>query len=1705
MFGAHSRSKAARDRGSRSARKSRRPGALHRLLGCEVLEDRRLLSASTWEALQTPPVDDGTPARVGQATPPVADAAAAPAVNTGRLIVRFSDAANSAASADAVRAVGGTIAQTLPLINGVVVNVATVGVDIATVAAQWQALPGVVYAEPDYVYQVETLPNDPQFDQLWGLQNTGQSSGTAGVDSNAVAAWANTTGSSQIVVADIDTGIDYNHPDLAANVWTNPGEIAGDGIDNDHNGYIDDVYGIDTVNGDCDPMDDHGHGTHTAGTIGAVGDNGVGVVGVNWNVKIMGLKFLDAGGSGSTSGAIAALQYMTMMKTQYGINIVASNNSWGGGGYSQALYDAIQASNDAGIMFVAAAGNSNVDADAAPQYPAAYDLPGIISVGAIDRTAARAWFSNYGATTVDLAAPGVAILSTTPNNTYASYNGTSMATPHVTGAVALAVAYAGDVGLDAVKTAILNSAVFTASFAGKCVTGGRLNIAGMLDQLHLGVVASTPAQLSVQTTRPTQFTLQFNHAIDPASVAATDFTVNGIVADQVTIDDGVTLTFRFNTSPVANQGRQTMAIAAGAIERLDDHSTCGNWTGAFYYDVLSTQVVSMQPADGGIAAPPLTAIRFDFNEAMDWSSFERADLQLSRGLFSYASWIDADTVDCIVSGLGAEGAVDVQLLAGSLRDVYGNSVGGYSGTFYLDYAAEVFPTLQPVLPEGSLIQQQSLAREISYSADVDRFSVTLGAGELLSVVLDPATTLRGTVEVWGPAGGLLASAAASTAGQGLIVQTLPIATTGTYTVRVSGDGATTGGYQLQLVLNAAIEAERFDGVTNDTPATAADLGGSLLTLPGTTARRGAVLGSQRLPLQPTVSVVSGAVNQMFGTLDSIVDGVGSPRGSNSYWGLRWFDLQTVLQIDLGRSVALTGLSLNADADDQFLIEYYDSGASTWRTLWNVPSYQAIVTGLVSRPDYGYTENERFHALGTTIVTDKLRLAAVSGSNAQFTVNELELQLAPDVYRLPLAAGETASLALQSANYSYLTLEVIDAQGQVLASGQSATNTQQIVSQFTAPTGGVYYARVSGLGDYTLVTMTNGQFESEPNAAAATPTQNSATFLGAISLGAGEHSSRPRPLGQETYRLDGAVHEYASGFSPLDNLWLNQFSTTAGAEVIDSISLNFGPSLFVGTPASVVVMSDPNGDGDPHDAVLLSETAVEVAGSGFTEGWITVPITPTRVSGSFFVGALVRDNWEWGTPILYDVATPDLHRSWIVLADAYSMNLANMAALFDFRLMGGNAAIRANAAAAGDVDRYTLQVAAGEHYTLSTTTPFGTGAAARDLLDPIVEVYDAQGQLVARDNNSAADGRNALLSFTAAQSGTYTIQVSAAATTGAYVLNATRGYSAIAGRRLFYNNSAFDGRSAAADATDDGAIVAGVSALLPGQWPLGTFATSASKGINGVMIDVAGLPGTETLTAADFSFKVGSTSNPANWTTLATAPSVSIRRGAGVGGADRVSLTWADGTLTNTWLEVTVRATAATGLAAADRFYFGNSVGDVTGDGIATFDDMFAVYQHVGQPVATPSFYDVDGDGAIGFSDVLAVSQQISLSARLSALSGPALGATGAIAVLGPGRSAALRDTEQAAFNAYWTSSLGGSAAPSSNRVALSGPATDEPPASTATPVAPPQDNAARQRQALNLLALDYAFRSVDQWSACSPNSWANDPLEGKRRGAALTV
>tara|TARA_B100001057_G_scaffold220615_1_gene220994 strand:- start:2917 stop:12516 length:9600 start_codon:yes stop_codon:yes gene_type:complete len=349
----------------------------------------------------------------------------------------------------------------------------------------------VEIVEPDYFVTIVKMPDDSYRNKLWGMHNTGQTGGTDDKDIDGPEAWDKTTGSKNVLGAIIDTGVDRNHEDLKANMWTNPGEIPGNGKDDDGNGFIDDVHGWDFVNNDNNPHDDHSHGTHCAGSIGGVGNNGKGVVGVAWNVSMVGIKFLSGSGGGSTSDAIKSVAYATKIGVDF------TSNSWGGGGSSASLKQAIEEAGKKGVGFIAAAGNHAGNNDSRPSYPASYDLDNVIAVGSHDHRGNKASSSCYGKKSVDLFAPGVSIYSTVPGNRYASYSGTSMATPHVAGAYALVQSLNPDWTCKQIKEALMNSTDAEAGLKERCVTGGRLNVFKALqtEPAKENLIAAKPATL----------------------------------------------------------------------------------------------------------------------------------------------------------------------------------------------------------------------------------------------------------------------------------------------------------------------------------------------------------------------------------------------------------------------------------------------------------------------------------------------------------------------------------------------------------------------------------------------------------------------------------------------------------------------------------------------------------------------------------------------------------------------------------------------------------------------------------------------------------------------------------------------------------------------------------------------------------------------------------------------------------------------------------------------------------------------------------------------------------------------------------------------------------------------------------------------------------------------------------------------------------
>jgi subtilisin family serine protease len=407
----------------------------------------------------------------------------------GEVIVKYRPGIAAARRASVLRALpGSSRLRSLDLIHAERVRVT--GMTEAEAIARLQADPAVEYAEPNYLIHADAIPNDSLFTQLWNMHNTGQGGAFANDDIHATQAWDLYTGDPTLKIGVIDSGVDYNHPDLAANIWTNPGEIPGNGIDDDGNGYIDDVHGYDFVNNDGDPMDDYFHGTHVAGTIGAVGNNVTGIAGVTWRCQMVPIKFINNLGVGDEAAAIAALQYAIT------VGVRVTNNSWGNMPGGQALLDAINAAGAAGQLFVNAAGNNGWNLDFVPVYPTSYVTPYMITVAATDGRDLRPSWSNYGAATVNLGAPGLNVFSCKPGGLYQSLNGTSMAAPHVTGAVALAMGYFPHATPLQIRQLVLSNTDPVASMATSTISGGRLDVYKVLhagDHVAPGRIANLAA------------------------------------------------------------------------------------------------------------------------------------------------------------------------------------------------------------------------------------------------------------------------------------------------------------------------------------------------------------------------------------------------------------------------------------------------------------------------------------------------------------------------------------------------------------------------------------------------------------------------------------------------------------------------------------------------------------------------------------------------------------------------------------------------------------------------------------------------------------------------------------------------------------------------------------------------------------------------------------------------------------------------------------------------------------------------------------------------------------------------------------------------------------------------------------------------------------------------------------------------------------
>lgn len=648
------------------------------------------------------------------------------------LFVRFNPNITENASNNAHLQTGATVLKEYEDIKGLQLVKIPDNININDAIAIYLSNKDIVYAEPNYIYKTETIPDDTYYNNLWGLSRI-----------NTPAAWDITTGSSNVIIAVVDSGIDLLHPDLKGNIWTNKAELNGiPGVDDDGNGYIDDIYGWNFLNDTNNVTDDNGHGTHVAGIIAATGNNTEGVTGVTWNAKIMPLKFLDKYGYGYVEDAVAAINYAAKM----GAYII--NNSWGGSIYSQALKDAIDACN---ALVVCAAGNeySGVSNDVDPVYPSSYNSSNIISVAAITSYDTLADFSNYGVNSVDVAAPGSNIYSTVPYSSYGYLSGTSMATPYVSGLAALIKSIRPELNILQVKYTILNNVDFIDSLSGKISTSGVINayksLTNIVTDITIPGASADPnggyyntAQIitlsmnetgniyyTTDGTTPTKASTKYTDSIiinsttilkffavdesgNPSKIYTETYiidnanptvsanpkgglyNINKVIYLKMS-ESGTIYYTKDGTTPTTSSTKYTGAftISSNTILKFFAVDLAGNpsavYTEKYTFDKVAPKVISTVPKNGvtGFSRGNTLVIRFSENvkTSIYWSKIYIKNLKTGRTV-SLSKWVSGNTLYLKMTYRRyAYTWYKVYIPSGAVKDSAGNNGLGYSFTF----------------------------------------------------------------------------------------------------------------------------------------------------------------------------------------------------------------------------------------------------------------------------------------------------------------------------------------------------------------------------------------------------------------------------------------------------------------------------------------------------------------------------------------------------------------------------------------------------------------------------------------------------------------------------------------------------------------------------------------------------------------------------------------------------------------------------------------------------------------------------------------------------------------------------------------------------------------------------------------------------------------------------------------------------------------
>jgi subtilisin family serine protease len=1362
-------------------------------------------------------------------------------------------------------------------------------------------------------------PNDTLYPNQWHLNNTGTqvTDAIAGADINAERAWDISTGTG-VTIAVIDDGMERTHPDLIDNIFINAGEIPGNNLDDDGNGYIDDVSGWSFTANSPNPTVTTGdaHATSVAGVAAGKGNNNLGVTGSAFNAKILPVQIFNGGSFVGDAGAASAIYYAAG-RTANGLGTWNAaqilNNSWGGGSASTAITEAFTwaSTNGRGGLGVASFISSGNGYSSTVSYPAnlAATLSGVMAVGSTNHRNLRSEYSNYG-TALDFVTPSNDIdspytvgITTTDrsgtlgyniddytNNTVANgFGGTSSASPLAAGVGALLFAAEPTLTAAGLRAALRSSAVkvggvtYDANGFNLEYGYGRLDAFAALSTLSMRPVSSVPAHKAVVSTPPSTvggYQLNFNYPFDqtPANIDISKVSVNGITPIAYTIIDADTLQFDFATNPVTAQGTYSISVAAGATKRLSNGEVSAAYTSNFDFDLVPLAVSSITPSSNSVItlSGPVT-IDVHFNEAITPSSIGVDDLALNVGMVTAATALDANTARYTINGVNIETTLNVNLAVGKLSDPNGlSNRAAFSASFFLDFATIAFPsTLVQQEPAGSMAYSASDSRLIGFTGDVDAYTLLLAPNQKLTVVVTPtSSTLQPRVEIFNAANVSQGFAFAPSAGRNAIIQSLSIPNGGAYRIEVRGQNGTTGSFSTRVLLNSAVELEtEIVGDTNSSFGSAQNINSAFIDVDGSLGQVAIAAVSGRSDRSanggfaittspsPFIEISTTGTRSIEAVGDDDFDIISNSQLAGfvfPFYGTTYdsvsFNTNGLITFD-GATTAFSNGNLSLTPSLPTIAAFWDdlnvddSGSGTesraifWEVVGSGANQQLIIQwnnvrllggttyftfqAILSRDgkiQINYAPTFDVSLLSSATVGVKAAgtsnpqryVIHFNGTTSPWIAPNARIRLTPtpplpDFYSFSLSAGESVSLAISNVPSNNLDLQLLGPNGTtVLATGTSgATNIGKMVSNFSAPTNGTYFARVTGAPPvpYNLVVAKNTLIEAENNQSHSTAQSmtGSPSILGAIT-------------------------------SATDNDWYS----------IDVIA--------PGSPISVETRTPGDAGGSANN--LLNPT--------------------------------------------------------IELYSPANVLLASGVALTD----GRNESIQMNAPVSG---KYRVRVTGGS-----------------------------------------------------ATHGEYLLDARSDSLTSSLIVN----------RQVFYNRSTSsvfgNGTGNPINAIDPTktALLPGETVSTIANF------TNYSRGLNGIIVDISNPTNLSNIGASSFQFATWSDFTSTTPLFVAINPTVTVTTYAsgGINGSDRVKLEFDNNVIQDAWLQIAILANSSTGLTANDIFYFGNARFDVTPTSsfpsqqvsINSFDTN-AIRSKLGQNSETISnSYDVDRNGVVNNFDTNAV-------------------------------------------------------------------------------------------------------------------------------------